>query len=352
MLLVAFGALAGARSLNELVVEAWGEVGPGDPAHLGRARLRARCRRRVKRERLPPDRRDRAHRRRATRPPTSSSRGRGARVWEIAAAGKPAILVPYPFATGDHQAKNAQHFVQAGGAIMVRELDLDDVPDLVRSLLDDAAAPRAMGEAMLRAARPGRGRRDRRGADRACARLSGRRLWFVGIGGAGLSALRAARARVGRGGRRLGPRPDAVPRAARRTSRSRSRPSRHVPDGWEAVVSSAYPDVARAAPRASCSRELVGCAGLDRRRRHARQGDDGGDDRVRAARDRARPRVADRRAGAAARLRTPARARAGSSSRATSRTARCSRSAPRSPSSRTSSSTTTREFASRGRARG
>jgi UDP-N-acetylglucosamine:LPS N-acetylglucosamine transferase len=37
---------------------------------------------------------------------------------------------------------------------MVRELDLDDVPDLVRSLLDDAPRLRRMGEAMLQTARP------------------------------------------------------------------------------------------------------------------------------------------------------------------------------------------------------
>ena len=68
--------------------------------------------------------------------------------------GKPAVLVPYPFATGDHQAKNAQHFVRAGGAIMVRELDLDDVPDIVRSLLDDGPRLQRMGTAMLAASRP------------------------------------------------------------------------------------------------------------------------------------------------------------------------------------------------------
>jgi UDP-N-acetylglucosamine--N-acetylmuramyl-(pentapeptide) pyrophosphoryl-undecaprenol N-acetylglucosamine transferase len=78
----------------------------------------------------------------------------GSTVWEFAAAGKPAILVPYPFATGDHQALNAQHFVDAGGAIMVRELDLDDVPELVRSLLGDPARLERMSGAMLRAARP------------------------------------------------------------------------------------------------------------------------------------------------------------------------------------------------------
>jgi UDP-N-acetylglucosamine--N-acetylmuramyl-(pentapeptide) pyrophosphoryl-undecaprenol N-acetylglucosamine transferase len=63
--------------------------------------------------------------------------------------------VPYPFATGDHQALNAQHFVRAGGAIMVRELDLDDVPSLVRTLLEDRARLQRMSEAMLRASRPG-----------------------------------------------------------------------------------------------------------------------------------------------------------------------------------------------------
>jgi UDP-N-acetylglucosamine--N-acetylmuramyl-(pentapeptide) pyrophosphoryl-undecaprenol N-acetylglucosamine transferase len=78
----------------------------------------------------------------------------GSSVWEIAAAGRPAILVPYPFATGDHQAKNAAHFVRAGGAIMIRELELDQVPDRVRSLLGDRPRLERMGEAMLRAARP------------------------------------------------------------------------------------------------------------------------------------------------------------------------------------------------------
>jgi UDP-N-acetylglucosamine--N-acetylmuramyl-(pentapeptide) pyrophosphoryl-undecaprenol N-acetylglucosamine transferase len=75
-------------------------------------------------------------------------------VWEIAAAGRPAIFVPYPFATADHQALNAHHFVRAGGAIMVRELDLDDVPDLVRSLLDDPERLARMGAAMASAAKP------------------------------------------------------------------------------------------------------------------------------------------------------------------------------------------------------
>ena len=77
----------------------------------------------------------------------------GSSVWEIAAAGKPAILVPYPFATADHQAQNAEHFVHAGGAIMMRDLDLDDVPELVRSLLDDPVRLAADGGGDARARR-------------------------------------------------------------------------------------------------------------------------------------------------------------------------------------------------------
>ena len=78
----------------------------------------------------------------------------GGSVWELAAAGKPAILVPYPFATADHQTKNARYFQAAGGAILVPETELGRVPELVRSLLDDPRRLEQMEAAMLRAARP------------------------------------------------------------------------------------------------------------------------------------------------------------------------------------------------------
>ncbi len=151
VLLVA-GALAGARSINELVVESFAEVGPAI-LHISGDRDYSSVRRRVNR----PDYRliattDRIGAAYSAADLVLSRAGSG--VWEIAAAGKPAVLVPYPFATGDHQAKNAEYFVHAGGAIMVRELDLEDVPDTVRSMLDDPTRLAQMGEAMLRAARP------------------------------------------------------------------------------------------------------------------------------------------------------------------------------------------------------
>ena len=148
-----FGALAGARALNEFVVDTWAEQGPAILHQTGQRDYEL-VRRRVRR----PDYRVIAEtdRFRAALSACDLVLARaGGSVWEIAAAGRPAILVPYPFATGDHQALNAQHFVRAGAAIMVRELDLDDVPELVRSLLDDRPRLARMSAAMLKAARPG-----------------------------------------------------------------------------------------------------------------------------------------------------------------------------------------------------
>jgi UDP-N-acetylglucosamine--N-acetylmuramyl-(pentapeptide) pyrophosphoryl-undecaprenol N-acetylglucosamine transferase len=150
--LLVYGALAGATALNELVIESFGRVGPA-VLHISGRRDYDQLRRRVHRAdyRLVPE----TERFGAALSAADLVLSRaGGTVWELAAAGKPAILVPYPYATSDHQARNAEHFVRAGGAIMVRELDLELVPELVRSLLDDEERLRQMSEAMLRAARP------------------------------------------------------------------------------------------------------------------------------------------------------------------------------------------------------
>ena len=44
---------------------------------------------------------------------------------ELAATGTPAILVPYPFATADHQRYNAEAYAAAGGAIVLADAGLD-----------------------------------------------------------------------------------------------------------------------------------------------------------------------------------------------------------------------------------
>jgi UDP-N-acetylglucosamine--N-acetylmuramyl-(pentapeptide) pyrophosphoryl-undecaprenol N-acetylglucosamine transferase len=147
-----FGALAGAKALNDFVAETWGRSGP-QILHITGQRDFDAVRRVVQRH----DYRVLAETERFGAAISAADlvlARSGSTVWEIAAAGRPAIFVPYPFATGDHQARNAEHFVRAGGAIMVRELDLADVPDLVRSLLDDPERLQKMSDAMVRAARP------------------------------------------------------------------------------------------------------------------------------------------------------------------------------------------------------
>lgn len=66
---------------------------------------------------------------------------------ELAAAGVGAILVPYPHAIDDHQSKNAQHFEEAGAAVIVRqdELDAQRLATELDRLIADRAAIAAMG---------------------------------------------------------------------------------------------------------------------------------------------------------------------------------------------------------------
>jgi UDP-N-acetylglucosamine--N-acetylmuramyl-(pentapeptide) pyrophosphoryl-undecaprenol N-acetylglucosamine transferase len=78
----------------------------------------------------------------------------GGSVWEVAAAGKPAVLVPSPNVTADHQTKNARYFEQEGGAVVVPEPAIARSPAIVRDLLADGARLAAMGEAMRRASKP------------------------------------------------------------------------------------------------------------------------------------------------------------------------------------------------------
>ena len=47
----------------------------------------------------------------------------GGSVFEIAAAGRPAILIPYPHATADHQAKNARWMADAGAAVVLPDAE-------------------------------------------------------------------------------------------------------------------------------------------------------------------------------------------------------------------------------------
>jgi UDP-N-acetylglucosamine--N-acetylmuramyl-(pentapeptide) pyrophosphoryl-undecaprenol N-acetylglucosamine transferase len=150
--LLVFGGSQGATSLNEVLVEAFGETGPA-VLHLSGERDFELLSRQVRRDdyRLVPFTDEFGAALAAADLVVARA---GGSVWELAAAGKPAILVPYPFATADHQAKNARFFERAGGAITVPEAELGRVADLARSLIGDAERLKEMGEAMKRVARP------------------------------------------------------------------------------------------------------------------------------------------------------------------------------------------------------
>ena len=68
---------------------------------------------------------------------------------EIALAGLPSILVPYPFAADDHQTRNAEVFAQAGAAKLVAErgLGAEDLAALATVILQDLPARNRMSQA-------------------------------------------------------------------------------------------------------------------------------------------------------------------------------------------------------------
>lgn len=69
---------------------------------------------------------------------------------EIAASGVPSILIPYPFATADHQTQNARRFSESGAARIVSDAEL--TPQRLVAELETALAPQAI-ESMRTAAR-------------------------------------------------------------------------------------------------------------------------------------------------------------------------------------------------------
>ncbi len=80
----------------------------------------------------------------------------GGSVFELAAAGRPAILVPYPYATARHQHANAAWMAETGAALVIEDDALDPaaLAREVGELLADAERLRDMSAASLSLARP------------------------------------------------------------------------------------------------------------------------------------------------------------------------------------------------------
>ena len=130
-------------------------------------------------------------------------------VAELAAAGVPSVLVPWPGAAGDHQTDNARVMEQAGAAVLVPDAQADGarLDAVARELLPDpdrlttmsAAAARSPGPTP-RTAWPISWRRPPVPAPEPGPVLDltePRRIHVVGVGGAGMSAYAAILAEMG-----------------------------------------------------------------------------------------------------------------------------------------------------------
>ena len=85
----------------------------------------------------------------------------GGSIFEVVATGRPAILVPYPFATADHQTANAE-WMRAGGAASViadAELDAEGLRAEVAAVIQHPARLDEMAAAAGRLAKPDAARR-------------------------------------------------------------------------------------------------------------------------------------------------------------------------------------------------
>lgn len=83
-------------------------------------------------------------------------RAGGMTVAELAMAGLPAVLVPLPIATEDHQMANARALVDSGGALVIRDGELDgpSLGGLLAPLLEDSDRRHRMASAAAGLARP------------------------------------------------------------------------------------------------------------------------------------------------------------------------------------------------------
>jgi UDP-N-acetylglucosamine--N-acetylmuramyl-(pentapeptide) pyrophosphoryl-undecaprenol N-acetylglucosamine transferase len=86
--------------------------------------------------------------------------GAGA-VGEVAAAGKPAVLCPFPFAADQHQLKNAEALARAGAARLVADAEMtgERLFREVTAMLDDPAGMERLGNAARAFAHPDAARR-------------------------------------------------------------------------------------------------------------------------------------------------------------------------------------------------
>jgi UDP-N-acetylglucosamine--N-acetylmuramyl-(pentapeptide) pyrophosphoryl-undecaprenol N-acetylglucosamine transferase len=157
--LLVFGGSIGARTLNFAALEAFGADAPCEVLHASGKRDHPELAARLEELGSPPHYRlfeyvtPFADALAAADVAVARS---GGSVFELAAAGLPSILVPYPHATADHQAGNARYMADAGAAVVVPDADVsaERLRREVGELVADPARLGSMSAAARSAARP------------------------------------------------------------------------------------------------------------------------------------------------------------------------------------------------------
>jgi UDP-N-acetylglucosamine--N-acetylmuramyl-(pentapeptide) pyrophosphoryl-undecaprenol N-acetylglucosamine transferase len=157
--LLVFGGSLGARRLNQAALDAFGAASPCAVLHACGVRDHDELAERLDELGRPPHYHLHAYIEPfadALAAADLAAARAGGSVFELAAAGLPAILIPYPHATADHQTRNARYMAEAGAATVIPDGELDG-PRLAREVAGLLGAPeraRAMAKAARAAARP------------------------------------------------------------------------------------------------------------------------------------------------------------------------------------------------------
>jgi UDP-N-acetylglucosamine--N-acetylmuramyl-(pentapeptide) pyrophosphoryl-undecaprenol N-acetylglucosamine transferase len=83
------------------------------------------------------------------------SRAGAMAISEITAMGLPSLLIPYPYATGDHQTLNAKFVEEAGAGVIIQEKDINEkLKDVLNDLIANDEQRRLMSENAKRLGKP------------------------------------------------------------------------------------------------------------------------------------------------------------------------------------------------------
>jgi UDP-N-acetylglucosamine--N-acetylmuramyl-(pentapeptide) pyrophosphoryl-undecaprenol N-acetylglucosamine transferase len=156
--LLVFGGSLGARTINLAAIDAFGAAAPCTVLHASGRRDYDDLRARLEQFGSPPHYRLEPYVQpfaEALAAADLAVARAGGSVFELAAAGIPSVLVPYPHATADHQSGNARWMADGGAAVVVPDSQLDG-PRLgreVETLLSSPGRLDAMTDAARKLAR-------------------------------------------------------------------------------------------------------------------------------------------------------------------------------------------------------